>query len=43
MAQHRIQELSKTEDLAAISKVFPMYELTIEGLGQAIKKLIVKR
>jgi len=26
-----------------IGKLFPMFELTIDGLGQAIKKLIVKR
>ncbi len=26
-----------------IRKIFPMFELTIEGLHQAVKKLIVKR
>jgi uncharacterized protein with von Willebrand factor type A (vWA) domain len=29
--------------IATVGKVFPMYELTVEGLGQAVKKLIVKR
>ncbi len=29
--------------VAMVRKVFPMYELTIEGLQQAVKKLIVKR
>lgn len=29
--------------VAMIRKIFPMFELTIEGLQQAIKKLIVKR
>jgi len=29
--------------ITTIGKVFPMYELTIEGLAQAVKKLIVKR
>ncbi len=29
--------------IMAIGKLFPMFELTLEGLGQAIKKLIVKR
>jgi len=29
--------------IAMIRKVFPMFELTIEGLQQAVKKLIVKR
>jgi len=29
--------------VSLIRKIFPMYELTLEGLGQAIKKLIVKR
>ncbi len=27
----------------AIKKLFPMYPLTIDGLGQAVKKLVVKR
>jgi len=26
-----------------IGKVFPMYPLTLDGLGQAVKKLVVKR
>ena len=26
-----------------ISKIFPMYNLTIDGLDKAIKKLVVKR
>jgi hypothetical protein len=26
-----------------VRKIFPMFELTIEGLQQAVKKLIVKR
>ena len=26
-----------------IRNIFPMYEFTLEGLGEAIKKLIVKR
>jgi uncharacterized protein with von Willebrand factor type A (vWA) domain len=29
--------------IAMIRKIFPMFELTIEGLHQAVKKLIVKR
>lgn len=29
--------------IAAVRKLFPMFELTIEGLGQAVKKLVVKR
>ena len=28
--------------ISAIGHIFPMFELTIEGLGQAVKKLIVK-
>ena len=30
------------ETLAAIREVFPMYELTLEGLEKGIKKLLVK-
>jgi hypothetical protein len=26
-----------------IGKLFPMYELTLDGLGQAVKKLVVKK
>ncbi len=29
--------------IAMVRKIFPMFELTIEGLQQAVKKLIVKR
>jgi hypothetical protein len=29
--------------IAAIRRIFPMYELTLDGLSQAIKKLTVKR
>jgi hypothetical protein len=26
-----------------IGKLFPMFELTLDGLGQAVKKLVVKK
>jgi uncharacterized protein with von Willebrand factor type A (vWA) domain len=29
--------------ITMVRKIFPMFELTIEGLQQAVKKLIVKR
>jgi hypothetical protein len=31
------------ETIKAISRVFPMFELTVEGLEQAVKKLKVRR
>ncbi len=31
------------QTVVAIGKLFPMYEFTIDGLGEAVKKLVVKR
>ena len=34
---------SRSPTVQLIGKVFPMYPLTLDGLGQAVKKLVVKR
>jgi uncharacterized protein len=37
------QPLYKSSTVAMISKIFPMYRLTIDGLDKGLKKLVVKR
>jgi uncharacterized protein len=37
------ESLLKPPSVALISKIFPMYRLTIDGLDKAVKKLVVKR
>jgi uncharacterized protein with von Willebrand factor type A (vWA) domain len=37
------ESLLKPPSVTLISKVFPMYRLTIDGLDKAVKKLVVKR
>jgi hypothetical protein len=37
------QPLYRSSTVAMISKLFPMYRLTIDGLDKGVKKLVVKR
>ena len=37
------ESLLQPPSVALISKIFPMYRLTIDGLDKAVKKLVVKR